>query len=201
MFRLLLASNNHGKLKEIHSLLADMELELLTLQQVGVNLNIEEHGSSYAENATLKAQACAQASGEVTLADDSGLEVDALGGKPGIYSARFSLKPNATDLDRRNTLLTQLRAYPRPWKAHFHCTVVIYTPEGELYLSTGECHGEIVPYERGDGGFGYDPIFLLTEMGRTMAELDMEQKNRISHRARAIHNARPLLTKLIIKAA
>ena len=200
MFRLLLASNNPGKLKEIRPLLAGLELELLTLQQVGVNLDIEEIGVTYAENATLKAHACARASGEVTLADDSGLEVYVLGGRPGIYSARFSKKPNATDADRRKALLEQLQVYPQPWKAHFHCTVAIATPEGDVYLFDGECHGEIIAEERGDSGFGYDPIFLITEIGRTMAELGMDEKNRISHRARAIQEASPLLTKLIIKA-
>lgn len=197
MLRLLLASNNQGKLIEMRSLLAELELELFTLQQAGVNLDIDEYGSSYAENATLKARTCALASGELTLADDSGLEVDVLEGRPGIYSARFSSQPNATDSDRRITLLEQLRAYPRPWKASFRCTVVVATREGDVYLSEGDCDGEIIPEERGEGGFGYDPIFYIHEMGCTMAELGIEQKNHISHRAKAIQRAKPLLTKMI----
>jgi len=119
---------------------------------------------------------------------------------PGIRSARFSTKPGATDADRRAFLLQRLKPYPPPWQARFRCTVAIATPQGELHLAEGECPGEIIPVERGDNGFGYDPIFLLTELGLTMAELSTEEKNRLSHRARAIQAARPLLTKLITSA-
>ena len=141
----------------------------------------------------MKARAFALASGLMTLADDSGLEVDVLNGLPGIRSARFSPLPNATDADRRTYLLNMLKIHPRPWQAHFHCTVAIATPLGALYYSQGNCPGEIIPDERGNNGFGYDPIFLLPEMGLTMAELTMDQKNRLSHRARAVKAALPIL--------
>jgi XTP/dITP diphosphohydrolase len=197
MTSLLLASNNLGKLGEFHALLDGLEAKLLTPKQVGLSIKVEEIGETYAENAALKAEAFCKASGLLTLADDSGLEVDILGGLPGIYSARFSPIEHATDADRRIYLLEKLYGNPRPWTAHFHCTVVMTAPGGETFYSTGECHGEIIPEERGTGGFGYDPIFLLSSLGRTMAELEMGEKNRLSHRARAVNAALPTLTKLI----
>ncbi len=197
MKQVLLASGNRGKLAELQALLRGLDLELVLLDQIGILAEVEESGESYAENAALKAQAYARQSGLVTIADDSGLEVDALDGLPGIRSRRFAEKHNASDADRRAYLLERLRGLPRPWKARFRCTVAIATPSGEVFLSEGECLGEIIPEERGAHGFGYDPIFYIPELGKTMAELEMEEKNRISHRARAIERARPRLTELI----
>jgi XTP/dITP diphosphohydrolase len=197
MKRLLVATNNKGKLSEILSLLEDLHLDITTPRDTGIDLEVEENGQTYAENASLKAKDFARTSGLISLADDSGLEVDALGGKPGLRSARFSPLPGATDADRRKRLLEQLKAHPRPWRAHFHCTVAIATPEGGLYFTEGDCPGEIIPTERGTNGFGYDPIFWLPEAGLTMAELSMGQKNQLSHRARAIKNAIPLLIDLL----
>jgi XTP/dITP diphosphohydrolase len=195
--KLLLATNNLGKLKEIQALLGDLEVELITPQQIGLVLDVVEDGKTYAENAERKARAFARYSGMLTLADDSGLEVAALGGQPGIRSARFSPLPDATDADRRAYLLGRLKDHSRPWLAQFHCTVALTTPSGEVYFAEGKCSGEIIPEERGSNGFGYDPIFFIPEMGRTMAELEMEEKNHLSHRARAIKAARPVLTKLL----
>ena len=197
MIKLLLASSSLGKLREIQALLDDLDVILQTPEQLDLTIDVDEDGVTYAENAALKASAFAQASGLLTLADDSGLEVDVLGGLPGIHSARFSQLPHATDADRRNYLLDRLRGSPRPWSAQFHCTVALTNPGGDIYFANGECHGEIIPEERGRGGFGYDPIFLLSDLGRTMAELDMEEKNRLSHRARAVKASLPILTKLI----
>lgn len=197
MTQLLLASGNPGKLFEMADLLANLPIEILTPQQIELSIDVEESGATYAENAAIKAQAYARASGLLTLGDDSGLEVDALGGLPGIRSARFSPKPNATDAERRQILLDQLMPHPRPWIARFRCTVAIATPHNELFFAQGECLGEIIPEERGENGFGYDPIFLIVEYGLTMAELSTHTKNQISHRARAIQAARPILTKLI----
>lgn len=197
MAQLLLASNNPGKQLEIQSLLEDLVLTLVLPEQIGLNLEVEENGETYVQNAGLKAAAFCQASGLLTLADDSGLEVDALGGLPGIRSARFSTKPGANDADRRAYLLERLQGTPRPWLAHFHCTVAIAVPGGEMYYADGDCPGEIIPEERGQNGFGYDPIFLLSETGLTMAELSMEAKNRLSHRARAVQAALPILTELL----
>jgi XTP/dITP diphosphohydrolase len=195
--KLLLATNNPGKLREMFALLDDLPLDLLSPQQVGLHLDVAEDGSTYAENASRKALAFSRAAGLLTLADDSGLEVDVLHGEPGLYSARYMPKPGATDADRRTFLLQKLKGLPRPWLAHFHCTVALASPEGEVRFAEGTCSGEIIPQERGEDGFGYDPIFLLSESGRTMAELSMTEKNHLSHRARAITAARPLLARWI----
>jgi XTP/dITP diphosphohydrolase len=197
--RLLIASSNKGKLVEIMDLLQDVPLQAILPADMGVMLDIEENGATYAENAAKKALAYCSASGLVTLADDSGLEVEALGGKPGLYSARFSGKSGATDADRRKYLLEQLHGLPRPWPAAFRSTVVIALPDGRTFTMDGECRGEIIPEERGSNGFGYDPIFLVEGMDRTMAELSLEEKNRLSHRARAILAARPVLLELAEK--
>ncbi len=201
MGKLLIASTNPGKLKEIESIFNDNppekgKIRLLSPSQLGVILDIEENGETYADNAALKAVAYCQASGLITLADDSGLEVDVLEGAPGVHSHRITSDPNATDAERRALLLKMLQPYPRPWLARFRCTVAISTPEGGLFYSGGQVRGEIIPEERGDHGFGYDPIFLLSELDRTMAELTLEEKNRLSHRARAIHSALPGLYAL-----
>jgi XTP/dITP diphosphohydrolase len=181
-------------LREIHALIQDMDIQLLTPHDVALeNMSVEETGKTYAENAALKAQAFANASGLLTLADDSGLEVDVLDGAPGIYSARYSPKPQASDADRRAYLLTQLKGHPQPWKARFCCTIALASPYGHLELVEGICPGEIIPVERGNDGFGYDPVFLLPSLGRTMAELSMQEKNTLSHRARAVLAARPVL--------
>ena len=161
--KLLLASENPGKLLEMQSLLVDLPVELLIPAQIGLSLAVEENGKTYADNAALKALAYTRISGLVTLADDSGLEVDALGGRPGLYSARFAPVPNATDADRRAYLLQQLNGMLQPWLAHFHCTVAIAEPAGSLYFAEGECQGKIIAEERGQEGFGYDPIFFLPE--------------------------------------
>jgi XTP/dITP diphosphohydrolase len=193
MQKLLIASSNKGKLREIQAILGDFPVELLLPAQIGLDLDVVEDGVTYAENASRKALAFSQASGLISLADDSGLEVDALGGQPGLYSARYAPWENATDADRRRYLLQQLEGKPTPWTARFHCTLAIAVPQGKLYFAEGNCPGEIIPEERGTGGFGYDPIFYLPEFDQTMAELSMEQKNQISHRARAVRAAVPIL--------
>ena len=195
MNKLLIATNNQGKIAELKELLANSGIEFITPKQIGLQLEVEEDGSTYEENAGKKAAAFAQASGLISLADDSGLEVNALDGAPGLYSARYSPKPGANDADRRAFLLENLKDKPRPWKAHFHATIAIAKPSGEIEYAEGNCHGEIISEERGTGGFGYDPIFLIAEQGKTMAELGMEAKNELSHRARALTAAMPTLKK------
>ncbi len=199
MTRLLLATNNQGKLKEFLAIFKDLAIDLLIPAQLNLSLEVEESGRTYAENAALKAIAFSEASGLLTLADDSGLEVDALGGQPGIYSARYAAKPGADDADRRAYLLENLQDKPRPWTARFCCVIALVQPSGEIFFAEGICPGEIVPEERGEQGFGYDPIFLLPELGLTMAELAVETKNRISHRARAAQAALPVLELLLTK--
>jgi len=198
MAQLLLATNNRGKRVEIQSLLQDLDLELLIPVDLGLTLEVEETGQTYAENAGLKAKAFLQSSGLPVLADDSGLEVDALNGAPGLHSARFSPKPGATDADRRRLLKERLLPHPRPWTARFRCTVALAFPGQEMRFVEGVCPGEIIPEERGSNGFGYDPIFYLPEIGLTMAELSMEQKNRLSHRGRAVLAARPILIAMLL---
>jgi XTP/dITP diphosphohydrolase len=197
MKELLVASGNQGKLREIRALLPDPRFNLVTLEDLNIFLDVKENGLTYAENAAKKALAYAHASGMLTMADDSGLEVEVLNGAPGILSARYAPQMNATDADRRSYLLKQLLPYPRPWTARFHCTVALSTPDGSLYFSEGICLGEIIPEERGLNGFGYDPIFLIPAMGKTMAELGMDEKNRLSHRGQAVLAIQPVLLSLL----
>jgi XTP/dITP diphosphohydrolase len=193
MHKLLLATHNPGKLIEMRSLLADVPIQLVTLADCDLVLQVVESGQTYAQNASRKALEYARAANLPTLADDSGLEVDVLNGAPGLYSARYSGQPGATDAMRRAYLLDKLTQFPRPWYARFVCTVAIAFSSAEVQLTEGICLGEIIPQERGQNGFGYDPIFLIPELGLTMAELTVEQKNLISHRARAVKAAIPLL--------
>lgn len=197
--KLLIATNNAGKLSEYRALLADLPLTLTSPAQELLAMQVVEDGETYHDNARKKALAFARASGLLTLADDSGLEVDALDGAPGIYSARYSPLPQANDADRRRHLLETLASHPRPWTARFRCVIAIYTPQGETLFCEGTCEGEIIPEERGNNGFGYDPVFLLPELGRTMAELSMDEKNRISHRANAAKIARTKLLGYLAK--
>lgn len=194
--RLLIATNNGGKVEEFRALLRDLNLDLVVPSEVALELHVVEDGRTYAENASKKALAFARASGLVSLADDSGLEVDALDGAPGLYSARYSSLPGAADADRRALLLKNLEGLPPPWTARFRAAIAIAVPDGPLQLAEGTCEGEIIPKERGTGGFGYDPIFYIPAAGRTMAELSMDDKNRLSHRAQAVSNAGPILREI-----
>lgn len=197
MNTLLIATTNPGKISELRALLQGLELDLVTPNMLGLNLHVVEDGKTYAENAVRKAQAFCMASGLPSLADDSGLEVDALDGAPGLHSARYHPDPLAGDAERRSMLLEALVGKPQPWIAHFHCTVVIAPPNGNLILGDGKCPGIIISEERGTGGFGYDPIFLLEEAGLTMAELPASEKNKISHRARAVQAVIPALRRMM----
>ena len=197
MQKLLIATQNKGKLIEILDLLKDVDVELVSPNQLELKLKVEEDGETYKENAIKKAIAYADASGLLTLADDSGLEVYALDGKPGIFSARYAKKPGSTDSDRRRYLLGKLESHPRPWIAEFKCVVTIHHPGGTTYHEEGVCPGEIIQVERGSQGFGYDPIFLVDGLDHTMAELSLEVKNKISHRARAVEAIKPLLVEFL----
>lgn len=195
--RLLIASNNQGKAAEYRALLADTGWELVTPRDVGLHLEVEEAGADYAENARIKATAFAKASGLVALADDSGIEVDALGGAPGPLSARFGGE-DASDEQRVALLLERLAGVPPEKRsARFRCLIAVARPEGEVALVEGRCEGRIAEAPRGEGGFGYDPVFLLPERGLTMAELPPQEKNAVSHRGRAARQARALLEGLL----
>jgi XTP/dITP diphosphohydrolase len=197
MQTLLIASSNPGKLNEFQGILQGLGVNLVLPADIGVKIKVEEDGTTYYDNALKKARAYCAASGLITIADDSGLEVDALAGAPGLHSARYSPKPGATDADRRQYLLQQLVNHPKPWSAHFHCTLIIALPDGSHHTFEGNCYGEVIPQERGEHGFGYDPIFLLPDRNLTMAELPEEEKNRISHRGRATLAALPTLKKIL----
>jgi XTP/dITP diphosphohydrolase len=191
--KILIATNNPGKQAEMLALLKGEGFLLLLPQDLSLSVKVAETGTTYAQNARLKAAAFCRASGLPALADDTGLEVDALDGAPGLFSARFSPKPGAADADRRALLVSKLSHFPRPWSARFISTMALALPDGSMYTSKGVCLGEIIPRERGSGGFGYDQVFLCEDTGRTMAELGIRKKNRISHRAKA---ARAILPHL-----
>lgn len=191
--QLLIATTNHGKITEISSLLHELDLELLTPQAIHLDLQVEETGTTYLENARLKVLAYSQATGLPTLAEDTGLEVAALDGQPGLHSARFIPDPLATDRDRRALLLEKLAPFPRPWQARFVCVAVLALPGQDLIFKEGVCPGEIIPQEHGLHGFGYDAIFMVADTHHTMAELDLSQKDHISHRAQAIRALYPYL--------
>ncbi len=196
MPRLLLATTNPGKIRELRDLLAGCGWEILTPLDMGLTLHVEETGQTYAENARLKAEAYARASGLVALADDSGLEVDALGGAPGLHSARYAGQ-DTTHADKMEALLAELRDVPDERRtARFRAVIVIATPDGRTFQAEGVCEGRIARAPRGAGGFGYDPIFLIAGGSRTMAELTAEEKNRVSHRARAAAAACAMLREL-----
>ena len=195
--KILLATTNKGKQRELRSLLAGYPINCVTPDEIGMDLVVEENGSTYAENASIKARAYCDASGMAVLSDDTGLEVDALGGAPGLHSARFSTIVGATDADRRQKLLSVLAGFPRPWTAHFACVVVVAFPQQPLQLFEGAVYGEIIEEERGNHGFGYDRLFYIPPAGRTLAELDLEDKNAFSHRAIAVKKAIPYLINFV----
>jgi XTP/dITP diphosphohydrolase len=184
MNRLVVATRNAGKLQEFRTLLLPLKADILSLSDLSIDGDLEESGSTFAENAQLKALACSQLTSLPVLADDSGLEVAALGGRPGIYSARYA-GPRASDSERIRKLLAELDKYPAGREARFVCALAL-AQEGTLLLeSQGECWGVIAHEPRGTNGFGYDPVFYFPELGKTYAELSNEEKNLHSHRGRA----------------
>ena len=194
--KLLLATNNAGKVKEYRTLLEGIPFELITPKELGIAMAVEETGDTYRENAQLKACALAAQSGLPALADDSGIEVDALHGAPGVISARYAGE-NASDAERVNFLLSQLKDVPQEKRtARFYCVIAIARPDGKVDFCDGECKGMITFKPSGANGFGYDPVFYLPEFGKTMAELPADVKNQISHRAKAAQKAKLLLLKM-----
>lgn len=188
MIKLLLATKNRGKVDEIRGLLgigAQKNVEVLTLVSLPALRDPREEGKTFSENARIKALHYAGAHRMLCIADDSGLAVEPLGGRPGVRSSRYA-GDDATDEENNAILLDDLSPYPRPWKAVFVCVSVCALPGRVVAEASGRVVGEIVPVPRGTGGFGYDPIFLVSGTGKTMAELSMEEKNRISHRGQAI---------------
>ena len=193
MRTLLLATRNLHKLEEFRAIFSDLPLRLLSLRDLQLAIDVEETGTTYAENAELKARAYAQVSNMSTLADDSGLEIDALGGAPGVQSARY-LGSETSYEERFRVILEQLKGLSLDQRsARFRCVIALVEPLGNIRIVEGVVEGVIADGPRGTNGFGYDPIFSLPELGKTFAELEPEYKNRISHRARAAQSARKLL--------
>ena len=197
MKTLLVATNNPGKIREFRDLLADL-VTITFPKECGLNLEVAETGLTFEENARIKATAYVQAAGLVTLADDSGLEVDALEGAPGVWSARYA-GAQANDSDRVRKLLTALADVPPGRRtARFRCVVAVADPGGDVRTAEGTCEGEIGLAPRGEHGFGYDPAFVVQGFGGlTMAELPAEVKNQVSHRARALMAARQILAEVL----
>ena len=194
--KLLLATNNQAKVDEYQSLLRNLPFDLVTLAERSITTIVDEVGESLEENARLKATVLVAQSQLLVLADDSGLEVDALGGEPGRLSARYAGE-GASDRDRTSYLLSRLKGVP--WSnrsARFRCIIAIATPDGEIELCSGECGGFITFEPMGEHGFGYDPVFYLTELDKTMAELPMDIKNQVSHRGQAARKAYQVLARL-----
>ena len=195
--KIILATQNQGKIREFQELLEDKGIEVLSLLDIPDWEDVEENGKTFADNAALKARAAAQKTGLVALADDSGLEVDALNGAPGVYSARYAGEPKDDErnidklLQRLDTISDDQRT------ARFRCALIMATPVGKEYLTEGVVEGQILRQRRGQDGFGYDPIFYLPEYARTMAELTLTEKNQLSHRAQAFRKVIPILQKYV----
>jgi XTP/dITP diphosphohydrolase len=201
LLTIVLATSNHGKLQELRALLSDLPIQLLSAADaLGENLSIVEDGATFEANALIKARAVCRATRTLSLADDSGLEVDVLGGRPGVRSARFAHE-RATDAENNAALLRELENIEEQARgARFRCVLALSDPwkEAEVYVAEGSCEGTIARAPRGSGGFGYDPLFLVAgQQGRAMAELSEDDKNRISHRALAVRSLRKILIRLV----
>lgn len=190
MTQILIASNNQGKIKEIKELLEDFDVDIRSLKDMGIVVDVPETGRTFKENAALKAEALSQKTKMITIADDSGLSVDALNGEPGIFSARYSgpEKDSERNIDK---LLGKLNGVPADQRtAHFSCTLALSIPDAPTRFAAGRCDGVITTERRGADGFGYDPVFLVPAEQETFAEMGEAKKNRISHRARALQELR-----------
>ena len=195
MMKLILASNNAKKMKELLAILSDMDVEILSQREAGCNFEVDETGTTFAENAYLKAKAVFDATGEATVADDSGLMVEALGGEPGVYSARYAPgEHDATDKERYEYLLKKMGDTENR-KAKFVSSICCLLPDGRIIRTEGECHGRILTEPCGEGGFGYDPVFMPDGYDESMAQLGTEVKNKISHRAHALAKFKEELRK------
>ena len=185
--RVVLASQNRHKLAEIQAILAQYDMKLVLQSELGVQIDVEETGSSFEENSELKARAVVEATGLTAIADDSGLCVDVLDGAPGIYSARYGAPDCVTDRDRLNYLLQNMRGVRSEERtARFVCVITLLYPDGRKLVARGSCEGMIAFEPSGEDGFGYDPVFYIPSLGCTFAQMGADQKNRISHRANAL---------------
>lgn len=185
--KVVLASHNKHKLAEISKITEQFNMELVLQSELGVDIDVEETGTTFEENSFLKANAVMQATGLPALADDSGIAVDALNGEPGIYSARYGFDESLDDWGRLQLLLKNTEQVPDGQRqAQFVCVITMVTPEGQVIQARGEVHGELLRAPAGEGGFGYDPIFYYPPYGATLAQVSAEEKNKVSHRANAL---------------
>ena len=193
--KIVFATGNAGKMREIREILADMDLEVVSMAEIGADIEIEENGATFEENAVIKARAVGKVCGEIVLADDSGLEVDHLNREPGIYSARYMGEDTPYSI-KNASIIQRLEGVPREERtARFVCAIAAVFPDGEEVVTHGEIEGWIDYEEKGSNGFGYDPIFSVPEFGRTTAELSEEEKNSVSHRGRALRKMKDELRK------
>jgi XTP/dITP diphosphohydrolase len=192
MNKIIIATRNRGKTEEIREILADLNIPISDLNDEGIGIDMDENGESYKENALIKAREIYRLTHRVVISDDSGLEVDALGGRPGIHSARY-----AEDSKRRiEKLLSEMKGIPfESRRARFRCVACLFINENRYEFFEGTIEGHISEEPKGENGFGFDPVFFLKEYNRTMAEIPIEEKNRISHRARAFHKLREFIIK------
>jgi len=195
--KIIFATGNEGKMKEIRMILADLGVELLSMKEAGVKADIVENGTTFEENAVIKAKAVMKLTGAIVLADDSGLEIDYLGGEPGIYSARYMGEDTSYRIKNQN-LIERLEEVPEEKRtARFVCAIAAALPDGRVLITRETIEGIIGYEERGEGGFGYDPIFYLPEYGCTTAELPAEKKNELSHRGKALRAMKEELKKAL----
>lgn len=195
MKRIVFATGNAGKMNEVRMILADLDAEVLSMKDAGISIDIEENGSTYEENALIKARAVAAATGGIVLADDSGLEIDSLGGEPGVYSARYLGEDTSYSVKNAN-LIERLQGVPDEKRtARFVCAIAAVLPDGQELTTRAAIEGRIGYEEKGTGGFGYDPIFYVPELHKTTAELTGEEKNLVSHRGKALQLMKEELKK------
>lgn len=195
--RIIFATGNAGKMKEIRMILADLGMPVVSMKEAGVSVEIEENGTSFEENAVIKARTIMEQTGEITMADDSGLEIDALNKEPGIYSARYMGEDTSYEIKNQN-LIDRLQGVPEEKRtARFVCAVACAFPDGRVFTVTRTMEGIIAEESRGANGFGYDPIFYLPEKGCTSAEISAEEKNELSHRGKALRAMRQQLEELL----
>lgn len=193
MKKLIFATGNQGKLKEIREIMADLDVEVLSMKEAGVQTEIEENGTTFEENAVIKARTVGKLTGELTLADDSGLEIDYLNKEPGVYSARYMGEDTSYHV-KNASLVKRLEGVPMEQRtARFVCVIAAVFPDGRVETARGTIEGVIGYEERGENGFGYDPIFYVPELNCSTAELTPGQKNEISHRGKALRKMKEIL--------
>ena len=194
---IVFATGNQGKMREIRQIMGDMDVTILSMKEVGIESDVEETGTTFEENAILKAKAAAEGTSYIVLADDSGLEIDYLGGEPGIYSARYMGEDTSYEIKNQNLLKRLEGVEDEKRSARFVCAIAACFPDGTVLTTEGIVEGRIAWESAGEGGFGYDPIFYLPEYGATSAELSAEEKNAVSHRGRALRAMKEELKKRI----